>query len=57
MFLFFFFFFLEETPLYIFFFNVQCDYDQGVESDTIYHQMSLNKYVLRDPNECWPLSA
>lgn len=36
---------------------VQCDYDQGVKSDTIYHLISLNKYVLRVPNECWPLSA
>lgn len=49
--------FFEETPLYVYFFKVQCDYEQGVESDTIYHLMSLNKYVLRVPNECWPLSA
>lgn len=49
--------FFEETPLYVYFFKVQCDYEQGVESDTIYHLMSLNKYMLRVPNECWPLSA
>lgn len=49
--------FLKKHLYMYIFYNVQCDYEQGVGSDTIHHLMSLNKYVLRVPNECWPLSA